>query len=91
MDHCVLPSALLFCMNIDNVLTWWLCWRASTYVLDVAEVDGVHHPAFVVFDVSDGESVEGVHFQVPGARRYYEASVIHQVGVECGLEAGVHK
>lgn len=36
----------------------------STYVLDVAHVDGVHHPPFVVLDVADGEKVEVLHEHV---------------------------
>lgn len=63
----------------------------STYVLDVAEVDGVHHPPFVVHDVFDGESVEVLHEQVAGAWRHFFATVIHQIGVVCGLEADVHE
>lgn len=62
----------------------------STYVLDVAEVDGVHHPRFVVLDVFNGENVEVLHEQVAGAWRHFFAIVIHQVGVVCGLEAHVH-
>lgn len=63
----------------------------STYVLNVAEVDGAHHPPFVVLDVIDGENVEVLHEQVAGAWRHFFASVIHHVGVVCGLEAGVHE
>lgn len=63
----------------------------STYVLDVAEVDSVHHPPFVVLDVFDGVNVEVPHEQVTGAWRHFFASVIHQVGVVCGLEAQVHE
>ena len=60
-----------------------------TYVLDVAKVDGVHQPLFVVLDVCDGENVEVLHEQAAGAWRHFNASVIHQVGVVCGLEAYV--
>ena len=63
----------------------------STYVLDVAEVDVVHHPPFEVLDVFDGEYVEVLHEHVAGAWRHFFATVIHQVGVVCGLEAGVHE
>ena len=60
-----------------------------TYVLDVAKVDGVHQPLFVVLDVCDGENVEVLHEQAAGAWRHFNASVIHQFGVVCGLEAYV--
>lgn len=63
----------------------------STYIFDIAEVDGVHHPPFVVLDVVDGENVEVLHEHVAGAWRHCYATVIHQVGVVCGLEAGVHE
>ena len=61
----------------------------NTHVLEVAEVDCVRHPPFVVLDVCDGVRVEVSHELVAGAWRHFLAGVVHQVGVVCGLEAGV--
>ena len=62
----------------------------STYVRDDAQVYDVGHPPFVGFDLVDAENVEVRHEQVLGAWRHFVATVVHQVGVVCGLETGVH-